>query len=106
MKKKSRSGLTVAIIAATVVLLLLALNPSTEDFQAWQSTRVERSVSSGGERGLVGALKSGAGKVAGAIAGAVAGGFKRKDYLLCSTYSLGSKGELYLGIAHLFIKLR
>ena len=37
----------------------------------------------------------------------VAGGFKRQDYLLCSTYSSGGNGgELYLGVARLFIKLK
>ena len=41
------------------------------------------------------------------MTGFVAGGFKRQDFLVCSTYSFGGKdGDLYLGVARLFIKLK
>jgi hypothetical protein len=100
----SKSPLATLIIVVLALLLLYALNPTTEDFQAWRSGKAERAVEGQSTSGLVGALKSGAGKIAGAMTGIVAGGYKRTDYLLCSSYSLGS--DRYLGIARLFIKLK
>jgi hypothetical protein len=49
-------------------------------------------------------MKKGAGALAGALNGAVAGAYERKNYYVCSTYELG--GDLYLGVARLFIKLK
>ena len=102
--KRSNTGLGTAIIIVLALILLYALNPTTADFQAWRASTAERQASSGDSSGLIGALKSGAGKVAGAMTGLVAGAYDRKDYLVCSSYSLGS--DRYLGIARLFIKLK
>jgi hypothetical protein len=104
-RSKSKSPLAAAIIAALVLALLFALNPTTEDFQAWRSTQAQAQA--GGEKtsGLIGALKSGAGKIAGAMTGLVAGSYSRKDYFICSTFSLGNNSR-YLGVARLFIKLK
>jgi hypothetical protein len=88
------------LIAALLVLLLYALNPSKEDFQAWRAAR-ESSRATGDSQG---ALKKGLGKIAGFAAGLEAGGFERKDYFVCSSYSLD--GERYLGVARLFFKLK
>jgi hypothetical protein len=103
MAKTSKSTGTIIIIAL-VALLFVALNPSTDDFKAWRSSQAESQATGGDTAGIVGALKSGAGKLAGAISGAVAGGYERRNYYLFSTYSLGS--DRYLGVAHLFIKVK
>lgn len=92
------------ILAVLVVLLLAALNPTSDDFVAWRSAQAQGRVDSGGSSGIVGALKSGAGAVAGAVAGIEASGYKRSNYYLFSVYGLG--GERYLGVARLFIKLK
>jgi hypothetical protein len=92
------------IFAALVLLLLAALNPSTEDFQAWYAGQAQSQVTQGDKTGLVGVLKSGLGAVAGALSGAVASNYKRSNYYLFSTYSLGDRS--FLGVAHLFIKLK
>jgi hypothetical protein len=92
------------IIALLFVLLLYALNPTTEDFQAWKSAQAQGRVTGGDETGIIGVMKKGAGAIAGAAAGVEAGGYGRSDFFVCSSYSLGS--ERYLGIAHLFIKLK
>jgi hypothetical protein len=101
---KSSSPLATVIIVVLALVLLYALNPTREDFIAWRSGHARRDASSGAENGFIGTLKKGAGAVAGAMTGAVAGGYGRKDYLICSSYSLG--GDEYLGIAHFFIKLK
>ncbi len=101
---RAKSPIATAIIIALLLVLLYALNPTTADFQAWRSGQAQRQASGGSASGLVGTLKSGAGKIAGAMTGLVAGGYKRSDYLICSSYSLGS--DTYLGVARLFIKLK
>lgn len=101
---KSSSPLATAVIVALALVLLYALNPTREDFIAWRSGQARGEASSGTASGLIGTLKRGAGAVAGAMTGAVAGGYGRRDYLVCSSYSLGR--DEYLGIAHLFIKLK
>lgn len=106
MARKS-SPIATLVIVALALVLLFALNPTTADFQAWMSGQAERSAGGSSTSGLMGALKKGAGAIAGAMTGFVAGGFTRRDYLIFSTYTLGARrGELYLGAAHLFIKLR
>lgn len=101
---QSKSSLATVIIVVLALVLLYALNPTTADFQAWRSAQAQRQATSGSMTGLIGTLKKGAGALAGAMTGTVAGGYSRKDYLVCSTYSLG--GDSYLGIVHLFIKLK
>jgi hypothetical protein len=101
---KSSSPLASAIIVVLALVLLYALNPTREEFMAWRSGQAQLDASSGAASGFIGTLKSGAGAVAGAMTGAVAGGDGRKDYLVCSSYSQGR--DEYLGIAHLFIKLK
>jgi len=101
---KSSSPLATVIIVVLALVLLYALNPTREDFIAWRSGQAQRDASSGTENGFIGTLKKGAGAVAGAMTGAVAGGYGRRDYLVCSSYSLGR--DEYLGIAHFFIKLK
>jgi hypothetical protein len=101
---KSSSPLATAIIVALALVLLYALNPTREDFIAWRSGQAQRAASTGAESGLIGTLKRGASAVAGAMTGAAASGYGRRDYLVCSSYSLGR--DEYLGIAHLFIKLK
>jgi hypothetical protein len=103
MAKTSKSTGTI-IIVALIALLFVALNPSTDDFKVWRSSQAESRAARSDTTGLVGALKSGAGAIAGAVAGAMAGGYERQNYYLFSTYSLGS--DRYLGVAHLFIKLK
>jgi len=105
---RAKSSLATIIIVALVLVLLYALNPTTADFQAWRSGQAQRQATSGTEKGT---LKNAAGKLVGAVAGAmtglVASNYKRADYLICSTYSLGGKdGDLYLGAARLFVKLK
>jgi hypothetical protein len=105
---KSKNPLATIIIIALLAVLLFALNPTLADFKAWRSAQAQSQATAGTEKGT---LKNAAGKLAGAVAGAmtgfVAGGFKRQDYLVCSTYSFGGKdGDLYLGVARLFIKLK
>jgi hypothetical protein len=96
---KSKGGLTALIVIIAAIALLYVLNPSTEDFQAWRATQASGQ-GSGESGGLAGVFKKGAGAVVGAISGL----YQRKDYVLCSTYSLG--GDLYLGAARLFFKLK
>jgi len=104
---KAKSPLATIVIIALVLVLLYALNPTRDDFIAWRTARAERAAGGAQSSGLEGVMKKGAGAIAGAMTGLVAGGFSRSDYLLCSTYSLGGKkGELYLGAARLFVKLR
>jgi hypothetical protein len=102
---KSKSPLATIIILALAVVLLFALNPTMADFQAWRSGQAKAQAGSG--NGVIGMMKKGAGAIAGAMTGFVSGAYERGDYLIFSTYSLGgSKGDLYLGLARLFIKLR
>ncbi len=98
------SRFATVIIVVLAVVLLYALNPTIDDFKAWRSAQAQQQASTGSMTGLIGTLKKGAGAIAGTMSGGIAGIYKRKDYLICSTYSLGS--DRYLGIAHLFIKLK
>jgi hypothetical protein len=93
-----------AFIVALFAILLFALNPSSEDFQAWRSSRARDEATRGDMEGITGVMKKGSGALAGAVNGLVAGGYKRTDYFVCSSYSLGS--ESYLGVAHLFFRLK
>jgi hypothetical protein len=102
--KRSNTRIGTIILVVLALLLLYALNPSTADFQAWRSAQAAGQANSGDTSGLEGVMKKGAGGIAGLMTKAVAGGYKRHDYLVCSSYSLGS--DRYLGIAHLFVKLR
>jgi hypothetical protein len=90
------------IILVLALALLYALNPSTADFQAWRSAEARRQAGAG--TGLIGALKKGAGAIAGAMTGGIAGLYSRHDYLVCSSYTLGS--DEYLGIARMFVKIK
>lgn len=104
---KSKSPLATIIIVALAVVLLFALNPTMADFQAWRSGQAKAQAGGGSAGGLLGTLKQGAGAIAGAMTGFVSGAYERGDYLIFSTYSLGGrKGDLYLGVARLFIKLK
>jgi hypothetical protein len=103
MAKTSKSMGTIIIIAL-VALLFVALNPSSDDFKAWYSGQAESQVKTGDMTGVAGALKGIAAPIAGAVAKAQAGSYDRSNYYLFSTYSLGS--GRYLGVAHLFIKLK
>lgn len=103
---RSKSPLASIIIIALVLGLLFALNPSMDDFTAWRSSQARREATSGQTGGLVGVMKKGAGAIAGAMSGLASGFFERKDYLFFSTYSAGKKGDLYVGAARLFVKLR
>ena len=100
---KSRSPLATVILVVLALVLLYALNPTKDDFVAWRSGQAQRQA--GGSPGTaIGVMKKGAGAVAGLITGGAAGLYPRKDYLVCSTYSLG--GHTYLGIARIFIQLK
>ena len=102
---RSHNPLATMIIIALVLVLLYALNPTTADFLAWRSAQSEREAPSGATSGPIGTLKSGAGAVAGAMkVMAASAGAAHRDYLVCSTYSFGN--ARYLGIAHLFFKLK
>ncbi len=107
MARKSSPIATVIIIALALVLLF-ALNPTTADFQAWMSGRAESHATEGTKNGTLGnAFGKLIGKATGAVSSLFAGGYTRRDYLIFSTYSLGGrKGDLYLGAAHLFLKIR
>jgi hypothetical protein len=102
MATKKSLGTIILIVLA--LALLFALNPSTADFQAWRSGQAQAQAGGGNASGLTGVMKKASGAVAGAMTGAIAGLYKRMDYLVCSTYSIGN--ESYLGIARLFIKLK
>lgn len=100
----SSKRLVNVLLFVLLVLLLYALNPSSEDFQAWKAGHARELAMSGSSGGVAGVLKQGEGAVAGAAAGLSAGGYRRTDYYVCSIYSLG--GESYLGLASFFIKLK
>jgi len=101
---ETRKSLGTIILVVLAIVLLFALNPTKEDFIAWRSGRAQDQATAGTTSGLTGVMKKGAGAIAGAMTGLVATGVRRKDYLICSSYALGS--DRYLGIAHLFIKLK
>jgi hypothetical protein len=100
---RSSSTLATVVIVVLVLALLYALNPSTDDFQAWRTAQAQ-SQAGGSSKTFGGVLKKAAGAIAGAMTGVVAGGYKRKNYFVFSTYSLSS--DLYLGVAKIFIQLK
>jgi len=100
----SKRGANVLIVAL-LLLLLYALNPSSEDFQAWRSSQARGPAAGSTTDSPVGSLARGEGTAASAATGPLAGGgYERRDYYLCSTYFLG--GERYLGVARLFARLK
>ena len=101
---RAKSPLASVIIVALVLVLLYALNPTKEEFVAWRAAQAQSQAQGGAMTGLVGVMKKGAGAIAGAMTGGTASLFTPHNYLLFSTYSLGSNE--YLGIARLFIKLK
>jgi hypothetical protein len=103
---RSKTPLASVIILALVLGLLFALNPTMDDFTAWRSSQARRQATAGQTSGLVGVMKKGVGAIAGGLTGLASGFFERNDYLFFSTYSAGKKGDLYLGAARLFVKLR
>jgi hypothetical protein len=101
---KTRSNLATVIIVALALVLLFALNPTRDDFIAWRSGQAQREATGAPTKGPIGMFKKGAGAVVGAVTSLGSGGFKSHNFLICSSYSLG--GELYLGLARLFVQLR
>jgi hypothetical protein len=103
---KSGRALGWLIIIALVGALLYALNPSFDDFTAWQIASAQNSAVSPDSKGVPRTIEKGIGAIAGAMVGLASGAFERRNYFLFSTFSTGPKGPLYLGIARLFVKLR
>jgi hypothetical protein len=103
---KSRKSFTVILIIVLAAALLVALNPTMSDFKAWRAGQAESQATSGDTTGLIGVMKKGAGAIAGGMVGLASGFYERNNYYLFSTFSAGKKGDLYLGAARLFIKLR
>jgi len=102
---RSKNGLTAMIIVVAVLALLYILNPSSDDFAAWQSRQTIGKSASPDSGDLIGALSKGAGELAGAISKAGASLLSsRKNYYFCSTYSY--LGGSYLGVATFFVKLK
>jgi hypothetical protein len=106
----SRRALGWILILALAGALLYALNPTLDDFVAWRVAQAQGSAVSQDSKGVARVLKQGAETIAGAIAGTMvglaSGAFVRTNYYLFSTFSTGPKGQLYLGVARVFIKLR
>ena len=104
---KSKSSLATIVIIALLAVLLFALNPTMPDFQAWKSTQAANMVG-GSTKDTIGVIKKGVGAMVGAMTGAMTGlQYTRQDFMVCSTYSSGGNGgELYLGVARLFVKLK
>jgi hypothetical protein len=92
------------LLVLLLVLLFYALNPTSEDFQAWRSGQARELATRGDSSGIAGVLKKGAGAVAGAAAGLAASGYERTNYYVCSAYALGS--ERYLGLLSFFVRLK
>jgi hypothetical protein len=102
----SRRALGWIVILALVGALLYALNPSIDDFAAWRAAEAQSSAVSKDSKGAARAFEKGAGAIAGAMVGLASGIFERRSFYLFSTFSTGPRGQLYLGIARVFIKLR
>jgi hypothetical protein len=101
---RSRNSFLVSIVVLAL-LIFVALNPGSADFNAWQSAQAEGTILAGEtQAGSLGTLASGQGKAGEEPSGSVETGFKRRDYYLFSTYSL--RNDSYLGVAHFFIKLK
>jgi hypothetical protein len=102
----SRRALGWLLILALAGALLYALNPTMDDFIAWRVAQAQGSAVSQDSKGVARVLEKGAGAIAGTMVGIASGAFERKNYVLASTFSTGPKGQLYLGLARVFIKLR
>jgi hypothetical protein len=103
---ESRRALGWIIIIALVGALLYALNPTIDDFAAWRAADARSSAVSPDSKGAARAFEKGAGALAGAMVGLASGAFERRNFYLFSAFSTGPRGQLYLGIARVFIKLR
>jgi hypothetical protein len=104
MRKKGSQAI---VIVAFVLVVLFLLNPRQADFKAYLAAQASAQVDGKDSGGVIGSLSKGVAAAAGGIASFAGGVFTRKDYYLCSTYALGEKGSLYLGLAkRFFIKLR
>jgi hypothetical protein len=102
----SRRALGWIVILALVGALLYALNPTIDDFAAWRAANAQSSAVSPESKGAAQLFEKAAGAVAGAMVGLASGAFERRNFYLFSTFSTGPRGQLYLGIARFFIKLR
>jgi hypothetical protein len=104
---ESRRSIGWVVLLLLLAVLLIALNPTMEDFQAWRAADARSSAVSKNSTGIARALEEGAGAIAGAMVGVASGAFERTNYFIFSTYSSGgSKGPLYVGIARMFIRVR
>jgi len=102
-----KNGVTTIVVIALVVAVVALLNPTMADFQDHLSAKAAGKAAGAKLEGIGGVLQKGAGALAGGVAALAAGLYSRKDYFLFSTYSIGEKGDLYLGVAKkLFLKLR
>jgi hypothetical protein len=103
----SKRALGWIVIIALAGGLLIALNPTIDDFAAWRAASAQEPSASKGGSDVVRAFERGAKAIAGAMVGLASGAFERRSYLFFSTFGTGgSKGQLYLGIARAFVKLR
>lgn len=99
----SKTGAKSLAIAALTLVVLALLNPKPVDFKAYLASQARAQTAGEGAGIVLGALSKGAA----ALAGGTGSLYARKNYLVCSTYSFGNKGSLYLGLAkRLFIRLR
>lgn len=97
------NGLFAGLLFLLAFLLLVALNPTKDEFTAWMSARQAASSSRSAPTGFLSAV----GKSVGGMAGSFAGGtYSRENYGFCSIYRSPSGGRAYLGLAKLFIKLK
>jgi hypothetical protein len=95
-------GLIITIVVVAVLGLLVATNPTSEDYSAYLQQDIARDATAGG--GVPDGLASLLGGVAGGLLSSTA---TRNNYLLFSTYSveLGAEDKLTLGILGNFIVL-
>lgn len=93
------------LILAILAGALYVSNPTKEDFVTYYQKKIE-SASAGKASGAVGAIVSGAARLAGGVSGSL---FARDDRLFFSVYSLGPASnptDQYLGVAKFFIKTK
>jgi hypothetical protein len=102
----SRRALGWIVILALAGALLFALNPTMDDFVAWRVAQAQGSAVSQDSKGVARVLEKGAGAIAGTMVGIASGAFERRNFYLFSSFSTGPKGQLYLGIARFFVKLK
>jgi len=97
------NGLFGGLLFLLVFLLLVALNPTKDEFIAWMSAHQAAASTRNGGTGLIGSI----GKAVGGMVGSVQGGtFTRSNYAFFSLYSGPGGKTVYLGAAKLFIKLK